>query len=62
MNSKKMKAAIAAVLYYLKEKESEKGNKNNNQWAKSGRQIIMRNRKLVQTRGIKRYIFLIKIG
>ena len=54
MNPKKARAAIAAVLYYLKEKENERNNKNNKHWAKSGRTIIMRNRELVQTRGIKR--------
>ncbi|MBC8384674.1 MAG: hypothetical protein H8E57_04040 [Candidatus Cloacimonetes bacterium] len=51
--SKKLKAAIAGVIYYLQEKEITEKTKHN-KWARSGREIIMRNRTLVQLRGSRR--------
>ena len=49
--SKKLKAAIAGVLQFLKQEEEQKKNKKTNQWVISGRKIIMQNRELVQRRG-----------
>ncbi|MCK4312839.1 MAG: hypothetical protein KAW88_08910 [Candidatus Cloacimonetes bacterium] len=50
--SKKLKAAIMGVLYYLQEQEKE--NNKSNRWVQLGRELIMRNRYLVQRRTIKR--------
>jgi len=50
--SKKIKAAIIGVLYYLV--ENEKDNKKQNRWVQSGRAMIMQNRMLVQRREMKR--------
>ncbi len=48
---KKKKAAIAAVISYLEQKEERKVNK----WVKLGRVIIMRNNISVQTKKIKKF-------
>jgi hypothetical protein len=52
--SKKLKAAIAGVLQFLKQEEEQKKKKQTSQWLLSGRKIIMRNRELVQRRGLLR--------
>lgn len=52
--SKKLKAAIMGVLYFLQEQEKENNNKKTNHWVRLGRELIMRNRYLVQRRTIKR--------
>ena len=52
--SKKLKAAIAGVIQFLKQEEEQKKSKKTNQWVLSGRKIIMRNRELVQRRGLTR--------
>ncbi len=52
--NKKLKAAIMGVLYYLQQQEEENNSKSENQWALSGRKVIMRNREMVQRRGIRR--------
>jgi hypothetical protein len=51
--SNKLKAAIAGVLYYLQEKEKE-NMKKPNLWVQLGRELIMKNRFLVQRRMIRR--------
>jgi len=51
---KKMKAALVGVIYYLLEKERELNLTQSSHWVRSGREIIMRNRMLVQRRGIRR--------
>ena len=51
--SKKLKAAIVGVLYYLQLHEEENSKPENN-WVKSGREIIMQNRMMVQRRGLSR--------
>ncbi len=51
---KKLKAALTGVIYYLLEKERELNLTQTNHWVRSGREIIMRNRMLVQRRGIRR--------
>ncbi len=50
--SKKIKAAIMGVLYYLQENEKE--NKKQNRWVQTGRTMIMQNRMMVQRREMKR--------
>ena len=52
--SKKLKAAIAGVLQFLKQEEEQKKNKKTNLWALAGRKIIMRNNMLVQRRDFNR--------
>lgn len=52
--NKKLKAAIMGVLYYLQQQEDEHNSKSENQWALSGRKVIMRNREMVQRRGLQR--------
>ncbi len=51
--SKKLKAAIMGVLYYLQQQEEENSKLENN-WVRSGREIIMQNRMMVQRRGLSR--------
>ena len=51
--SKKLKAAIVGVLYYLQQQEEE-NFKPENDWARSGREAIMHNRVVVQLRGLRR--------
>ena len=51
---KKLKAAIVGVLYYLQQQEDENNSKQENDWVRSGREIIMRNRMMVQFRGLRR--------
>jgi len=51
--SKKLKAAIVGVLYYLQQQEEENSKPENN-WVLSGREIIMQNRMMVQRRGLSR--------
>jgi len=51
---KKLKAALVGVIYYLLEKERELNLTQSSHWVRSGREIIMRNRMLVQRRGIRR--------
>ncbi len=41
------------VLYYL-QKQEEENSKPENNWAQSGREIIMQNRMMVQRRGLRR--------
>ena len=49
---KKMKAALAAVAYYLEqEAQQEAPVANNNTWSGMGKEIIMKNRIMVQRRG-----------
>ncbi len=50
----KLKAAIMGVLYYLQQQEEEENSKPENNWAQSGREVIMQNRMMVQLRGLKR--------
>jgi len=50
---KKLKAAIMGALYYLQQQEEENSEPKNN-WAQSGREIIMQNRMMVQRRGLSR--------
>ncbi|MEA2096715.1 MAG: hypothetical protein U9P73_08515 [Candidatus Cloacimonadota bacterium] len=50
---KKLKAAIMGVLYYLQLQEEENSKPENN-WVKSGREIIMQNRMRVQCRRLRR--------
>ena len=50
---KKLKAAIMGVLYYLQQQEEGNSEPENN-WAQSGRKIIMQNRMMVQRRGLTR--------
>ena len=52
-NSKKLKAAIAGVIYYLQEKERDEVKKQN-LWVQLGRESIMKNRFLVQRKLIRR--------
>ena len=52
--SKKLKAAIMGVLYYLQQQEKENNSKPENDWARSGREAIMHNRMMVQLRGLRR--------
>jgi len=53
--NKKLQAAIAGVMQFLKqEEENNNNNKKNNHWVMSGRKIIMHNRMLVQRRDFKR--------
>ena len=49
---KKMKAALAAVAHYL-EQEALQATPvaNNNAWSEMGKEIIMKNRAMVQRRG-----------
>ncbi len=42
------------ILYYLQEQEDEENSKPDNNWALSGREIIMQNRMMVQRRGLTR--------
>ena len=49
----KLKAAIAAVTYYLQE-ESNQQTKKTNYWLRSGREMTMNNRYLVQMRNFRR--------
>ena len=51
--SNKLKAAIAGVIYYQQEKERE-NMKKPNLWIQLGRELIMKNRFLVQRRMIRR--------
>lgn len=50
---KKLKAAIAGVLEFLKQEEQLK-KKKANQWLLSGRKMIMKNREYVQRKGLMR--------
>jgi hypothetical protein len=52
--NKKLKAAIAGVLQFLKQEEEQKKTKNTSLWVLSGRKIIMRNNMLVQRREFNR--------
>jgi len=53
--NKKLQAAIAGVMHFLKQEEENNNNKKkNNYWVLAGRKIIMRNRMLVQRRDFKR--------
>ncbi|MDP8202022.1 MAG: hypothetical protein P9M11_07760 [Candidatus Tenebribacter burtonii] len=52
--SKKLKAAIMGILYYLQEQKEENNSKPKNNWVRSGREIIMKNRMMVQRRGLTR--------
>jgi len=52
--SKKLKAAIMGVLYFLQERGKNNNNRKTNHWVRLGRELIMRNRYLVQRRTIKR--------
>ncbi|MCF7910909.1 MAG: hypothetical protein K9M99_00145 [Candidatus Cloacimonetes bacterium] len=50
---KKIKAAIAAVTYYLQEEEARQ-TKKTSFWLRSGREMTMNNRYLVQMRNFRR--------
>jgi len=50
---KKLKAAIAAVTYYLQAEEAEQ-TKKTSLWLRSGREMTMNNRYLVQMRNFRR--------
>ncbi len=50
---KKLKAAIAAVTYYLQAEEAKKTIKTS-YWIRSGREMTMNNRYLVQMRNFRR--------
>lgn len=53
--NKKLQAAIAGVMQFLKEEEENNNNKKkNNHWVMAGRKIIMHNSTLVQRRDFKR--------
>ena len=45
--SKKLRAALTAVIYYLQKERDEK-NIVQNLWARSGREMIMKNQEMVQ--------------
>ncbi len=49
--SKKLKAAITAVMYFLDEEAKGKSTRTSS-WVRVGRETIMRNRMLVQRRGV----------
>lgn len=51
--SKKLRAAISAVTYYLQQEESEKEIQPK-YWQRSGREQTMNNRYLVQMRDFRR--------
>ena len=42
------------VLYYLQQQEDKNNSKQENDWVRSGREIIMQNRMMVQRRGLTR--------
>ena len=48
---RKKKAAIMAVMAFLE--EEEKSGKKGNKWVESGREMIMRNRYMAQTKLFK---------
>lgn len=48
---KKMKAALAAVAYYLEQEAQQDQPVANNAWSEMGKEIIMKNRAMVQRRG-----------
>lgn len=52
--NKKLKAAIAGVLQFIKQEEEQNKMRRQNQWMLSGRKLIMRNREYVQRRGLIR--------
>jgi hypothetical protein len=52
--NKKLRAAIAGVMQFLRQEEENNNKKKNNRWGMSGRKIIMHNRMLVQRRNFKR--------
>lgn len=52
--NKKLKAALAGVLQYLKQEEERYKQKKTNQWVLSGRKIMMKNNEYVQRRGMTR--------
>ncbi len=49
--AKKKKAAIMAVMAFLE--EENKSNKSSNNWVRSGREMGMRNRQMVQNKFLK---------
>ena len=48
--TKKIKAAIMGVLYYLQQEEQEKVKVSTSKWSRSSRESIMKNRMAVQSR------------
>ena len=53
---KKRKAALVAIAYYLEQEKAAAAthtasNKGKKSWAKAGREMIMKNRAIVQRRG-----------
>jgi len=48
-DNKKLRAAIAGVMQFLKQ-EKENNKPHTNQWVMAGRKLIMQNRILVQRR------------
>jgi len=48
-SEKRKKAAICGVIAYLQMKESQK-----NEWSRSGKELIMKNRQMVQTKMFNR--------
>jgi len=51
--NKKLRAAIAGVIQFLKQEEENNNKKKNNHWVMAGRKLIMHNRMLVQRRDCK---------
>ncbi|KQC08148.1 MAG: hypothetical protein APR54_04960 [Candidatus Cloacimonas sp. SDB] len=47
---KKIQAAIMGVFYYLQQQEEEKQQNNRDVWTRSGRETIMQNRIVLQSR------------
>jgi hypothetical protein len=52
--NKKLKAAIIGVIHYLQETANENNNNKTNRWVHLGRELIMRNRYLVQRRDFRK--------
>ena len=48
--TRKLKAAITGVLYFLQQEEQENTATENNTWLRSSRETIMQNRIAVQAR------------
>lgn len=51
--SMKLKAAITGVIYYLQQQDNDSKTQEKH-WSVSGRKMIMRNRSMVQRRGLTR--------
>jgi len=51
--NKKLRAAIAGVIQFLRQEEENNNKQNTNQWVSAGRKTIMHNQMLVQRRDYK---------